>query len=217
MLCIYYDDNIKATFTELTFDTSVSEPVKVTTRVEKQNKVSKYKFLQNVVLFYNVRTQEVWMDDESECADSLCDFVKSHMDTIFSDSQESEKKLVEILCQTEDILLGRYMTPDYSLYYKQGLYELVVPIMTGGGVPADKFDELCNRVNGSALSRGFAWTLNWIPVKDPSFLNQKYMIRREPGKRNGTNVVREFQRRVEAVAKKAEECIRVRNAYRESM
>lgn len=217
MLCIFFDNTIKATYTGLTFDNSVLEPVKVTMRVEKQNKVSQYKFLQNVVLFYNVRTQEVWMDDECESADSLCAFVKNHMDTIFSDSQESEKTLVEILCHTEGILLGRYMTPDYCFCYRQGLYELAVPVMSGGGVPADKYDELCNRVESSALSREFAWMLNWIPVKDPSFLNQKYMIRREPGKRNGTNVVREFQRRVATVAKNAEECIRVRNACRESM
>ena len=82
---------------------------------------------------------------------------------------------------------------------------------------ADKMDELCQRAESSTLSWDFAWTLNWILLRDPSFLNREYMRRREPGKRNGTNVVREFQKKVEAVLAKAEKYVELVNAYRTSL
>lgn len=225
----YSNNNISATFGALAFGNSVSEPVKITLRLEKRDIYWNDTYLRDVVCYYDVPTQNVWMDEQDasyltknyEIEDFLCAYVKRNLDIVFSATEDSEKRLVEILCQEEGILLGAgiypIITTQYSLYYKEGMYELRIPVLGGGGMTADKMDELCQRAESSTLSWDFAWTLNWILLRDPSFLNREYMRRREPGKRNGTNVVREFQKKVEAVLAKAEKYVEMVNAYRTSL
>jgi hypothetical protein len=159
----------------------------------------------------------VWIEGECKNADTLCSLVKKDFDEVFSDSKKFEKLLLETLCQTEGIRLGTYMTPNYSFCYRQGLYDLAVPVSACGSMDADKFDEYLRRTNSSELSMRYALALYFILMRDPSYLNQEFMIRRERGKRNGTKVTREFQRRTAIVLEKAEKLAREMNSLRESM
>ena len=220
MRCIHFDNGIKASFAGLVFDNCVSEPVKVTIRLEKSNMYFGYDFLRNVVCFYDVHTQKVWMDEKFEMADSLCSYVKGHMDAIFSDANESEKHLLEILCMSEGVVLGEhamfFKSPQYGLSYQEGRYVLEIPenvrIYT-----KEEDEEYERRITNSKLHTELAHWLIYITVRNPSRLNELYMVKREPGKRNGTKVVRECQRKLLAALSRAEESISVVNAYRESM
>lgn len=225
----YHEKDIKATFCELNIGGTITEPVRVALRLEKIERYFDYKFLRNVVCFYDVRTQNVWMDGQDaswlmnnyEIEDSLCAYVKEKLDVVFSATEESAKHLVEILCQEENMLLGDsvypILTTQYSLYYKEGGYELKIPILGGGGIAQDKVKELVRRTKESVLPHRLAFSLNWIVLRDASWLNQKYMVKREPGKRNGTKVVRECQKKVQNVLVKAEEYCAIIKSYRDSM
>jgi hypothetical protein len=225
----YHEKDIKATFCELNIGETITEPVRVTLRLEKSEEFFEYKFLRNVVCFYDVCTQNVWMDGQDaswlmnnyEIEDSLCAYVKEKLDVVFSATEESAKHLVEILCQEENMLLGDSVSPFrttyYSLYYQEGVYELQIPIFGGGGVARDKQNELLRRTKDSVLPCRLAFSLNWIVLKDASFLNQKFMVKREPGKRNGTKVVRECQKKVQKILVKAEEYCAIIKSYRDSM
>ena len=92
-----------------------------------------------------------------------------------------------------------------------------IAILGGGGVAKDKVKELVRRTKESALPCRLAFSLNWIVLQDASWLNQKFMVKREPGKRNGTNVVRECQKKVQNVLVKAEEYCAIIKSYRDSM
>lgn len=211
MKAMYCDKNFYATFEDFTFGNSLSEPVKATMQVHEKDKDK------NIVCFYDIRTQEMWMEGECNYTDSLCALMKPDFDDAFSDRQKFETLLLETLCETEGILLGRYWTPNYSFCYRQGLYELAVNISACGSMDADKFDEYIRRCRNSELSWKYAAALNFVVMRDPSYLNQEFMLRRERGKRNGTKVAREFQRRIAIVLEKAEELAREMNSLRESM
>ena len=225
----YHEKDIKATFCELSIGKTVTEPVRVTLRLEKSEEFFEYKFLRNVVCFYDVGTQNVYMDEQDvswlinnyEIEDSLCAYVKGNLDVIFSATEDSAKHLVEILCQEENMLLGDSAYPiwttQYSLYYKEGGYELKIPILGGGGVAKDKAKELVRRTKESVLPCRLAFSLNWIVLRDASWLNRKFMVSREPGKRNGTKVVRECQKKVQYVLEKAEKYCAIIKSYRDSM
>ena len=211
MKAMYFGKNFHATNDGITFGNSISEPVKMMMSVDEQDECK------DVVCFYNIRTQEVWIEGECKNVDALCSLVKKDFDDAFSDRQKFETLLLETLCETEGILLGRYWTPNYSFCYRQGLYELAVNISACGSMDADKFDEYIRRCRNSELSWKYAAALNFVVMRDPSYLNQEFMLRRERGKRNGTKVAREFQRRIAIVLEKAEELAREMNSLRESM
>ena len=225
----YHEKDIKATFCGLSIGKTITEPVEVTLRLEKSEGYFEYRFLRNVVCFYDVGTQNVCMDEQDaswlmnnyEIEDSLCAYVKEKLAVVFSATEDSAKHLVEILCQEENMLLGDsalpFRTTRYSLYYQEGAYELQIPFLGGGGVTRDEQKELLRRTNDSVLPCRLAFSLNWTVLKDASYLNQKFMVKREPGKRNGTNVVRECQRRVQKVLVKAEKYCAIIKSYRESM
>lgn len=61
------------------------------------------------------------------------------------------------------------------------------------------------RFSNSKLQTKLAYWLYYITVREPSFLNKLYMVKREPGKRNGTKVVRECQKKLLTALKRAEE------------
>lgn len=211
MNAMYFGKNFHATNDGTAFGNSIAEPVKMTMRVYEQDECTK------VVCFYDIRTQEVWIEGECKNADALCSLVKKDFDDVFSDRHEFETLLLEALCRTEGIRLGRYFTPNYSFCYRHGLYDLAVPVSACGSMDADKFDEYLRRTNSSELSMRYALALYFILMRDPSYLNQEFMIRRERGKRNGTKVTREFQRRTAIVLEKAEKLAREMNSLRESM
>ena len=207
MKIMYWDENFYASFEGIAFGNFLSEPVKVSMKVHEDDE---YK---NIVCFYDIRTQGIWVEGECRNADPLCALMKKDFDNVFSDSEKFEKFLLETLCWTEDIILSRYG----SFLYRQGLYELAVSINACGSMYADKFDEYISRINNSELSWDYAAALNFVVMRDPSYLNKEFMIRRERGKRNGTNVAREFQRRVTIVLEKAEEHARAFKSLRESI
>ena len=225
----YHEKDIKATFCGLNIGGTITEPVRVALRLEKIERYFDYKFLRNVVCFYDVRTQNVWMDEQDaswlmnnyEIEDSLCAYVKEKLDVVFSATEESAKHLVEILCQEENMLLGDSVSPfrttHYSLYYQEGAYELQIPFPGGGCVTREEQKELLHRTKDSLLPFRLAFSLNWTVLKDASYLNQKFMVSREPGKRNGTKVVRECQKKVQNVLLKAEEYCAIIKSYRDSM
>lgn len=211
MKYMYYEENYYATFEGIAFGNSLSEPVKATMKVREEDE---YK---NIVCCYDIRTQEMWVEGECKNADSLCVLVKKEFDDVFSDREKFEKLLLETLCKKEGIYLGYYMIPHYSLCYQQGLYDLAVPISACASMDAGRFDEFIRRSKNSELSWKYAATLNFVVMRDPSYLNKEFMIRRERGKRNGTNVAREFQRRAAIVLEKAEEHARAFKSLRESI
>ena len=210
MKAMYWDEEFHAHLERFIFGNSLSEPVKVTLEVHEENKEKK------VVCFYDIRTQEMWIEGECKHADSLCVLMKKDFDDVFSDSKKFEKLLLETLCQAEGIHLGYYMIPNYCFCYQEGLYDLAVPLNACASMEVDKFDEFIRRSKNSELSWKYAAALNFDVMRAPSYLNQQFMIRREPGKRNGTNVAREFQRRVAIVLEKAEEHAHAFKSLRES-
>lgn len=207
MKVMYWDENFYARFEGIAFGNFLSEPVKASMKVHEDDE---YK---NIVCFYDIRTQEIWVEGECRNADPLCALIKKDFDNVFSDSEKFEKFLLKTLCWTEDIILSDY---GYFLY-RQGLYELSVSINACGSMYVDKFDEYIGRINNSELSWDYAAALNFVVMRDPSYLNKEFMTRRERGKRNGTNVAREFQRRVAIVLEKAEEHARAFKSLRESI
>ena len=207
MKVMYWDENFYARFEGIAFGNFLSEPVKVSMKVHEDDE---YK---NIVCFYDIRTQEIWVEGECRNADPLCALIKKDFDNVFSDSEKFEKFLLETLCWTEDIILSDY---GYFLY-RQGLYELTVSINACGSMYLEKFDEYIHRINNSELSWDYAAALNYVVMRDPSYMNKEFMTRRERGKRNGTNVAREFQRRAAIVLEKAEEHARAFKSLRESI
>ena len=207
MKVMYWDENFYARFEGIAFGNFLSEPVKVSMKVHEDDE---YK---NIVCFYDIRTQEIWVEGECRNADPLCALIKKDFDNVFSDSEKFEKFLLETLCWTEDIILS-----DYGYFsYRQGLYELTVSINACGSMYLEKFDEYIHRINNSELCWDYAAALNYVVMRDPSYLNKEFMTRRERGKRNGTNVAREFQRRAAIVLEKAEEHARAFKSLRESI
>lgn len=226
---VYFKNNIRAAFAGLTFDNSVAEPIKVTMRLEKTKSFFLYEYLYTVVCLYDVHTKKAWLDDETACSskikdydisDSLCAFVKAHMDAVFSENHESENHLLEILCMGEGIVLGEhamfFKSRQYGLSYEEGKYVLEIP-KYGMGLSADNEKKLNHWISNSVLQTELARWLYYLTLKDASFLNQQYMVRREPGKRSGTKVVRNCQEKLLAALNQAEKCISVVNAYREAM
>ena len=104
----------------------------------------------------------------------------------------------------------------YGLSYQEGLYSFEIPI-GGFGLSKEEEVEYKRRISNSKLQTKLAYWLYYITVRDPSFLNKLYMVKREPGKRNGTKVVRECQKKLLAALNRAEESISVVNANRETV
>lgn len=121
---------------------------------------------------------------------------------------EAEKHLLEAMCKDVGIRLGEhamlFKSPQYGLAYEEGLYVLEIP-KGGYGISKEEEEELNRRFSNSKLQTKLAYWLYYITVRDPSFLNKLYMVKREPGKRNGTKVVRECQKKLLAALKQAEE------------
>lgn len=219
----YFENGIRAEFNALYFGESILDPVKATIMLTKYDCVGHCNFAEVAHCFYDVCTQNIWMDEHDDVfhmvdgatKDSICAFAKKILDAIFYDAEGYEKHLVEILCHEEFMVLGDsvypFTTTQYSLYQGCGGYELQIPMLSGGGAT----DELLHRVNKSSLPWDLAFPLNRIVLADPSFLNRKYMISRVPGRRDGINFVRGCQRRVEEVLRRAEEYIKIVNEYRE--
>lgn len=219
----YLENDIMAEFSALDFGENIPGPIKATIFLFKIGRTGRCVWSDVVYCFYDVYTQKVWIDerksplhtDVETVKNAICAFVKKTLDSIFYDAEGYEKHLVEILCQEECLLLGDSAYPitttQYSLYQRCGGYELRVPMLNGGGAT----DELLSRVNKSILPWDLAFPLNWIVMADPSFLNRKYMLHREHGRRDGIVVVRGFQRRVQAILERAEECMKIVNEYRE--
>ena len=132
------------------------------------------------------------------------------MGYVFSSSEESEKNLLEVLCKDNGIALGEcamfYKTPQYGLSYKEGNYVLEIP-MIGYSLNKEEQAEHNRRMSESKLKTFLAEWLYFIVVKDPSRLNKLYMVKREYGKRDGTKVTRECQRKLQKALKQAEESI----------
>lgn len=132
---------------------------------------------------------------------------------------EAEKHLLETMCKDVGIRLGEhamfFKPVQYGLSYQEGHYVLEIP-MHGGGLSEDEEKELKHRLSNSVLQTKLAHWLYYITVRDPSFLNKLHMVKREPGKRNGTKVVRECQKKLLAALNRAEESISAANAYHES-
>ena len=121
---------------------------------------------------------------------------------------EAEKHLLETMCKDVGIRLGEhamlFKCPQYGLAYEEGRYVLEIP-KGGYGISKEEEEELNRRFSNSKLQTKLAYWLYYITVRDPSFLNKLYMVKREPGKRNGTKVVRECQKKLLTALKRAEE------------
>ncbi len=217
------ENGTRLEFYAIDLEESVLEPVKATIMVTTYDCFGRCNFAEVAICFYDVYTQNIWMNEENPALhmeggvtkDAICTFAKKILDSIFYDIEGYEKHLVEILCHEEFLLLGDstypFTTTQYSLYQGCGGYELQIPMLSGGGAT----DELLHRVNKSSLPWDLAFPLNRIVLADPSFLNRKYMISRVHGRREGINFVRGCQRRVEEVLRRAEEYIKIVNEYRE--
>ena len=133
---------------------------------------------------------------------------------------EAEKHLLEAVCKNVGIRLGEhamhFKCPQYGLAYEEGRYVLEIP-KGGYGISKEEEDELNRRFSNSKLQSKLAYWLYYITVRDPSWLNKLYMVKREPGKRNGTKVVRECQKKLLAALQQAEESIDKDDARCESM
>ena len=120
----------------------------------------------------------------------------------------SEKHLVEILCMREGVALGEhamfYKSPQYGLSYERDHYVLEIPLFFGG-MSNNEEKELKYRLSTSVLQTEVAKWLYYVSVRDASFLNKLYMVRHAQGKRQGTNVVRDCQKKVQKALEKAEE------------
>ena len=220
-----YVNNIYAAFHDINIDESTKDSVKITLRLKKRNVYFQNVDLPNMVCHYNIGMQTVLMDEETlppsvihdrGSMDTLFAFVKSNMDAVFSDSEEAEKHLLEILCMGEGIVLGEramfYKPMGYGLSYEDGRYLLEIK-KCGGGLAKDKRKKLDHKLSNSVLKSNLAAWLYYLTVRDPSFLNRIYMVKRESGKRRGTIVVRECQRKLENALAKAEKYIGKVNAY----
>ena len=220
-----YVNSIYAAFHNINFDESTKDSVKITLRLTKRNGYFQKVDLSNIVFHYNIGTQTVLMDEETlspsvihdrGSMDALCTFVKSNMDAVFSDSEESEKHLLEILCMGEGIVLGEhamfYKPMRYGLSYEDGRYLLEIT-KCGGGLAMEERKTLDHKLSNSVLKSNLAAWLYYLTVRDSSFLNQKYMVKRERAKRRGTIVVRECQSKLENALMKAEKYAGRVNAY----
>ena len=134
--------------------------------------------------------------------------------------KETEEQLLEVLCKEEGLRLGEYAMvfrpAQYGLSYQEGLYSFEIPI-GGFGLSKEEEVEYKRRISNSKLQTKLAYWLYYITVRDPSFLNKLYMVKREPGNRKGTKVVRECQKKLLAALNRAEESISVVNANRETV
>ena len=132
------------------------------------------------------------------------------MGYVFSSTEEAEKNLLEVLCKDNGITLGEhamfYKTPQYGLSYTEGNYVLEIP-MIGYSLNKEEQAEHDRRMSNSKMKTFLAEWLYFISVKDPSRLNKLFMVKRASGKRDGTKVVRECQRKLLEALKQAEESL----------
>ena len=132
------------------------------------------------------------------------------MGHVFSSAEEAEKNLLEILCKDNGITLGEhaffYQPIKYGLSYTEGNYVLEIP-MFGYSLNEEEQAEHDRRMSNSKLKTFLAKWLYFIAVKNPSRLNKLFMVRRAHGKRDGTKVVRECQRKLLEALKQAEESL----------
>lgn len=205
-----------AAFDHLSFGKEDADTVEVIIRLKYSGQTKSWLA---VHCTYNVHTRTVYLDKStltSECQDmdGLEDFIHGYvnmcMESFYTDSKD--RFLMEEICEKNGISLGRCMRCD-RIGYREGRYEFEIPFIYHS-IDADVLEKLpYTRDKNGNLVAEWLHSLYWLPQSDPKFLNQKYMIRRDPQLRMGIKVVENFQRKMGTALNEYEAYTRSMNRF----